>query len=86
MCVALPMKVLEVVDWSAKTVRIAPDAAIAHDRAGADIVSAVLLAETDDSLRALVGAWVIVHGGFILLRLDDEDARSRVALFVAMDS
>lgn len=86
MCIALPMKVLEVVDWSARTVRILPDPAIARDRAGAEIVSAVLLAETDDSLRALVGAWVIVHGGFILAKLDDEDARSRVDLFVAMDS
>lgn len=85
MCLALPMRIVEVVDAAARTVRIAPDAAVAADRAGEEIVSAALLAGDENDLRALVGGWGLAHSGFLLARLEADDARSRLDLFEAMD-
>ncbi|NLH81804.1 MAG: HypC/HybG/HupF family hydrogenase formation chaperone [Phyllobacteriaceae bacterium] len=85
MCLALPMRIVEIVDAEAKTVRIVPDATVAADRAGEEIVSAALIVADADDLPALVGTWVVAHSGFLLARLDDDDARSRLALFAAMD-
>ena len=85
MCLALPMRIVEVVDVAARTVRIAPDATVAADRAGEEVVSAALLVAAEADLDALVGGWGIAHSGFLLARLEEDDARSRLALFVAMD-
>jgi len=85
MCVALPMKIVEVVDAQAKTVRIVPDATTASDRAGAEVVSAVLVTDEGEALEDLVGGWGIAHAGFLVSRLDEAEARSRLAIFAAMD-
>lgn len=85
MCLALPMRIVEIVDGEAKTVRIAPAETIAADRATEEVVSAALIVDDPDALSALVGAWGLVHSGFLLARIDDDDARSRLALFAAMD-
>ncbi|MCW2285419.1 hydrogenase expression/formation protein HypC [Rhodoblastus acidophilus] len=86
MCIALPMKIVDVVDEGARTVRLVADARIARDRGGEQIVSAALLAESPDALRGLVGCWGVAHGGFLLSRLDEADALSRLDIFVAMDA
>lgn len=85
MCLALPMRIVAVEDSAARTVRIAPASTIAGDRATVEVVSAALLAEDDASLEALVGGWGVAHAGFLLQCLSDEDARSRLVLFEAMD-
>lgn len=86
MCLALPMRIVAVVDRTARTVRIAPDAAVADDRAAEEIVSAALLVEDEAGLDALVGGWGVAHCGFLLQRLSEDDARSRLDCFVAMDA
>jgi len=85
MCLALPMRIAEIVDREARTVRILPDRTIAGDRAGAEVVSAALIAADPGELDALVGTWAVAHSGFLLACLDEDDARSRLALFAAMD-
>lgn len=85
MCLALPMRIVAVADAAARTVLIAPAPTIAADRAADEIVSAALLVEGDAALEALVGGWGIAHAGFLLERLSEEDALSRLALFEAMD-
>ncbi len=85
MCIALPMKIVEVVDRAERTIRIVPDASTAADWAGEEVVSAALVVEDAEQLDGLVGGWGIVHAGYLLARLDEEDARSRLALFAAMD-
>ena len=86
MCLSLPMRIVAVVDRTARTVRIAPDAAVADDRAAEEIVSAALLVEDEAGLDALVGGWGVAHCGFLLQRLSEDDARSRLDCFVAMDA
>lgn len=85
MCVALPMRIAEVVDPAARTVRLAPVGALAPDRARDEVVSAVLVADDEAALAALVGGFGIAHAGFLLSLLDEEEARSRLAMFEAMD-
>ena len=85
MCIALPMRIIEVVDEAKRTVSIVADGAISADRAGHEIVSAALVADSEAALEALLGRWGIAHAGFLIEVLDDDDARSRLALFVAMD-
>lgn len=85
MCLALPMRIVAVEDADARTVRIEPASTIAGDRAAVEIVSAALLADDDASLATLVGGWGVAHAGFLLQILSDEDARSRLVLFEAMD-
>ena len=70
---------------SGATVRIAPDDAVAGDRAAEDVVSAALSIASVADLAALVGRWVVAHSGFVLQILADDDAQARLALFVAMD-
>jgi hydrogenase maturation factor len=85
MCVALPMKVVAVVDSTARTVRLAPDPRIAADRAPEEVVSAALVADDEATLGRLVGRWGIAHCGFLLECLDEDDAQARLGLFAAMD-
>jgi len=86
MCIAVPMKIAEVIDAQARTIRLVADPRIARDRGGENIVSAALLAETEAELRALVGCWGVAHSGFLLQKLDEADAQSRLDVFVAMDA
>jgi hydrogenase maturation factor len=85
MCIAIPMRIAEIVDRGRRTVRLIPDAAIAADRACDEVVSAALLATSADELADLVGRWGIAHSGFLLSLLDDDDARSRLDCFRALD-
>lgn len=85
MCLALPMRIVAVEDAGARTVRLVPASTIAEDRATTEVVSAALLADDEASLASLVGGWGVAHAGFLLQCLDEEDARSRLELFEAMD-
>ena len=85
MCIALPMRIVAIVDAAAHLVEVAPDPLTAPDRAAREIVSAALLVEDEPGLAALVGGWGVTHAGFLLARLDEADARSRLDVFAALD-
>lgn len=85
MCIALPLRIVEVLDEAARLVAVAPEGDVAADRASREVVSAALLVDDAAGLADLVGGWGLVHAGFLLARIDEEDARSRLAVFAAMD-
>ncbi|NVO15255.1 MAG: HypC/HybG/HupF family hydrogenase formation chaperone [Rhodoplanes sp.] len=81
MCIALPRKVVAVVDPARAIVALAADDGAAGE---AETVSAALLVDDERGVDALVGAWMLVHAGFALAVIDEEDARSRLQMFAAM--
>ncbi|MGQ9371034.1 HypC/HybG/HupF family hydrogenase formation chaperone [Azospirillum sp. ST 5-10] len=78
MCIALPVQIVAVTDPRAPSVAV-------QGRHGRDEVSAALVAPPGGDASALLGRWAVVHAGFILSLLDEADARSRLAVFAAMD-
>lgn len=78
MCIAVPVKVCEVLDPQRGLV-------IVEGAHGREQVNAGLIAEGADALAALIGRWVVVNTGFVLSVLEDEDARSRLDIFAALD-
>ncbi|WP_170145683.1 HypC/HybG/HupF family hydrogenase formation chaperone [Rhodoplanes elegans] len=82
MCIALPRRIVAVVDRDRFMVALAPEASAGPG--DADTISVSLLADGPAAADALVGAWVLVHAGFALAIVDAEDARSRLQVFAAM--
>lgn len=82
MCIALPRKVVAVVDAERAVVALAADNGTSTGEA--ETVSAALLLDAGRRIETLVGAWMLVHAGFALALIDDEDARSRLQMFAAM--
>ncbi|HOE63169.1 MAG TPA: HypC/HybG/HupF family hydrogenase formation chaperone [Candidatus Sumerlaeota bacterium] len=70
MCLAVPMKIVELKDMEA----------IVELGGVRRSVSLTLL--TEDTLQ--VGDYVIVHAGFAIQKLDDDDARERLILLKEM--
>lgn len=79
MCLAIPLKVTSVVDaeqWSV----------IVEGRDGQDEINAAMMADAVDTPEQLLGRWVVAQTGFAIMLLEDEDARSRLAVFDALAS
>ena len=67
MCLAIPGQIVE---WVDEELNIAK-AQVANVRRN---VNVGLLAETDDSVK--IGDWVLIHVGFAMSKIDEEEARS----------
>ena len=67
MCLAIPGQIVE---WVDEDLNIAK-AQVANVRRN---VNVGLLAETEDSVR--IGDWVLIHVGFAMSKIDEEEARS----------
>jgi len=67
MCLAIPGQIVE---WVDEELHIAK-AQVANVRRN---VNVGLLAETDDSVG--IGDWVLIHVGFAMSKIDEEEARS----------
>ena len=67
MCLAIPGQIVE---WVDEDLNIAK-AQVANVRRN---VNVGLLAETDDSVQ--IGDWVLIHVGFAMSKIDEEEARS----------
>ena len=67
MCLAIPGQIVE---WVDEDLHIAK-AQVANVRRN---VNVGLLAETDDSVG--IGDWVLIHVGFAMSKVDEEEARS----------
>lgn len=85
MCIALPVRVTEVVDAARGIVAVVPGHGVAADRGGREEVSAVLIAGDAAALDGLVGCWGLVHAGFLMQVIDEGDALERLAVFATMD-
>jgi hydrogenase expression/formation protein HypC len=71
MCLGIPGRVLEVVDREAGLARV-DLSGVRRD------VSVALLDEPEHPIES--GDWVLVHVGFALARIDEDDARQTLAL------
>jgi hydrogenase expression/formation protein HypC len=78
MCIAVPVKIVDILDETDFIVQV-------EGSCGREEVCATLVAEDGQDAADFLGRWAIVHSGYILSLLDDEDARSRLAVFAAMD-
>ena len=67
MCLAIPGQIVE---WVDEDLNIAK-AQVANVRRN---VNVGLLAETEDSVK--IGDWVLIHVGFAMSKIDEEEARS----------
>lgn len=71
MCMALPAKILSVVDRKRKTVLV--------DCMGRlTTLSALPVATASQPLDDLAGAWVLVHQGFAMTRITEADAEGLI--------
>jgi hydrogenase expression/formation protein HypC len=71
MCLGIPGRVIEIVDRTGGLARV--------DVSG--VRREVSVALVDDPAAPLeVGEWVLIHVGFALARIDEEDARETLAL------
>ena len=77
MCLAIPGKVVEIVDASRQIVR----AEVSGVRRN---ISAELLGKEEERDGVRVGDWVLIHAGFALARLNEEEAAATTRLFQAM--
>jgi hydrogenase expression/formation protein HypC len=73
-CLAIPGRVLEVVDESSRLARV--------DVAGVRRNVNIGLFDGDDAIRP--GDWVLIHVGFAISRIDEEEARATRALLEGM--
>ncbi|ABD90083.1 HypC/HybG/HupF family hydrogenase formation chaperone [Rhodopseudomonas palustris] len=79
MCIALPCKIVAVADSALMLVAVAAEGESAHE-----IVSAALLVSPQRPVEDLVGAFVLIHAGFAISRIDEAEARSRQQVFAAL--
>ncbi|HBZ70762.1 MAG TPA: HypC/HybG/HupF family hydrogenase formation chaperone [Deltaproteobacteria bacterium] len=77
MCLAIPGKVIEIVDAGRQIVK----AEVSGVRRN---VSAELLGEAGQADCVRVGDWILIHAGFALARINEEEAAATTRLFQAM--
>ena len=75
MCLAIPGRVMEFVDESNRLAMV--------DVAGVQRTINVGLVDEDDR-PAQVGDWVLIHVGFALSRIDEEEAQATLSLLQGM--
>jgi hydrogenase expression/formation protein HypC len=76
MCLAIPGRVIEMVDEANRLARV--------DVAGVKRTVNVGLLDADAGGGAQVGDWVLIHVGFALSRVDEEEAAATIALLEGM--
>jgi hydrogenase expression/formation protein HypC len=76
MCLAIPGRVLEVVDEANRLATV--------DVAGVRRTVNVGLLDSDPGGGAVPGDWVLIHVGFALSRVDEDEATATLRLLEAM--
>lgn len=79
MCIALPRRIMAVVDRDRMLVAVACEV-----ESSKEIVSAVLVVTPDLPVEQLIGAFVLIHAGFAIALIDEAEARSRMQVFAAL--
>ena len=75
MCLAIPGRVMEVVDESNRLAMV--DVAGVHRTVNIGLLDA-------DGTGAQVGDWVLIHVGFALSKVDEEEAEATLSLLEGM--
>ncbi|RYH10810.1 HypC/HybG/HupF family hydrogenase formation chaperone [Tropicimonas sp. IMCC6043] len=76
MCLGIPGRIVEISDPTRKLATI--------DVAGVRREVNVMCIEGDAPLDTLVGAWVLIHVGFAMSRIDEEEARATLDILAQM--
>jgi hydrogenase expression/formation protein HypC len=76
MCLAIPGRILEIVDQ--------PNRLAAVDVAGVQRTINIGLLDTDGCAGVGVGDWVLIHVGFALSKVDEEEAAATLSLLQGM--
>ncbi len=77
MCLGIPARVLEITDREAMIGRV--------DVAGVSrSVNLLCVVDDEHPLDSCVGTWVLIHVGFAMQRVDEEEARRTLALLHQM--
>jgi hydrogenase expression/formation protein HypC len=76
MCLAIPGRIIEVVDESNRLAKV--------DVAGVRRTVNVGLLDADAGGGARPGDWVLIHVGFAISRVDEEEAQATLALLQNM--
>jgi len=72
MCLGIPGQIVEISDPARKLALV--------DVSGVRRQVNVICIEGDEPLDALVGAWVLIHVGFAMSRIDEAEARATLDL------
>jgi len=75
MCLAIPGRILEIVDEANRLAKV--------DVAGVQRTVNIGLLDVDDA-GAGVGDWVLIHVGFALSKVDEEEAQATLSLLQGM--
>ena len=78
MCLAIPGQVIEVVDEANRLAKV--------DVAGVRRTVNIGLLDADDDGGAQPGDWVLIHVGFALSKVDEEEAHATLELLRGMGS
>ena len=78
MCLAIPGQIVEVIDELNRLAQV--------DVAGVRRTVNIGLLDADDDGGAAPGDWVLIHVGFALSKVDEEEARATLRLLEQMGS
>ena len=79
MYIALPCKVVAVADTARMLVTVAPETGGRQE-----IASAALVLTPGQTVEQLLGAFVLIHAGFVIALIDEAGARLRLQIFAAL--
>ncbi|MEI6621285.1 MAG: HypC/HybG/HupF family hydrogenase formation chaperone [Actinomycetes bacterium] len=73
MCLAVPAQIVEIVDTEYRLAK-------AETGGVSRTVNVMCVASTDEEVADLVGKWVLIHVGFAMNIIDEDDAAATLAL------
>lgn len=77
MCLGIPGQIVEIVDADAKLATV--------DVGGVKrAINIAFIVNKDHSVASCVGDWVLVHVGFAMIRIDEQEAAATLALLREM--
>lgn len=76
MCLAIPGQIVEIVDEPKRLARV--------DVTGVRRLVNIGLLDRDDTIGVRPGDWVLIHVGFAMSRVDEEEARDTLRLLQEM--
>jgi hydrogenase expression/formation protein HypC len=77
MCLGIPAQIVEITDPGKKMAKVAV-AGIKRE------VNIACIVNPEESLESCVGLWVLVHVGFAMARIDEEEAQRTLALLTEL--